>query len=79
MCGWKVTVQTRDTCASLIYKANEVELHVDVEYTKRLQLSSHMYFYCLFYCDKNDLGSYWSILSWKSNEILKLIYLCKMA
>ena len=42
MCGWKVTVQTRDTCSSLVYKANEVEPHVDVEYTKRLQLSSHM-------------------------------------
>ena len=32
-------------------------LQVDEEYTIGLQLSGQMYFYFLFYCDKNNLGS----------------------
>ena len=41
----------------------------DVGHTKGLQLNSQINLQFLFYCDKNGLGSEFSILSCRPNEI----------
>ena len=47
---------TQDNSAYIVYIL-KWNLQVDVGYTTGLQLSCQMYFYFLFYCDKNNLGS----------------------
>ena len=57
MCIWKTTVQHKIPVHIPYIKPMKWNLQIDVGYTIGLQLSSHMYFYFLFYWDKNNLGS----------------------